>query len=50
MNKTLLATLLPVALAAAYGNPALAQDTAAPATPAAASNRISSRRMVVFLR
>jgi len=34
MNKTLLATLLPVALAAAYGNPALAQDTAAPTTPA----------------
>jgi TonB-dependent receptor len=38
MNKKLLATLLPVALAAAYGNQALAQDTAPvanePAAPA----------------
>jgi TonB-dependent receptor len=38
MNKKLLATLLPVALAAAYGNQALAQDTAPvanePAPPA----------------
>ena len=33
MNKKLLATLLPVALAAAYGNQALAQDASAPAAP-----------------
>ncbi|KQV42628.1 TonB-dependent receptor [Massilia sp. Root335] len=33
MNKKLLATLLPVALAAAYGNPALAQETTPPAAP-----------------
>ena len=34
MNKKLLATLLPVALAAAYGNQALAQDTTQSAPPA----------------
>ncbi|WP_322403921.1 TonB-dependent receptor [Massilia luteola] len=33
MNKKLLATLLPVALAAAYGNPVLAQEATAPAAP-----------------
>jgi iron complex outermembrane recepter protein len=33
MNKKLLATLLPVALAAAYGNPALAQEATPPAAP-----------------
>jgi TonB-dependent receptor len=36
MNKKLLATLLPVALAAAYGNQALAQDTAPAANEPAA--------------
>jgi iron complex outermembrane recepter protein len=36
MNKKLLATLLPVALAAAYGNQALAQEASAPAAPTTA--------------
>jgi len=37
MNKKLLAALLPVALAAAYGQPALAQDTTTPSVPSDAT-------------